>query len=87
MFVVLCYDVAVRRNKTAAKISEKFLHRTQNSVFEGYLTQWQLSRLTRELQRVILPDEDAVALYLYDYGQAVKRLCLGKKGNPPCDIL
>ena len=66
MWIILTYDIAVKRNSKALKICRKYLTHVQKSVFEGEITEKNLIRLKNELQRVIDYDEDQVTIYEFD---------------------
>ena len=67
MFVILTYDVRQKRQSKTRKICKKYLYHVQRSVFDGYLTERQLSLLEQELEHVINPDEDSVCIYKAPY--------------------
>ena len=60
MFVILAYDVKQKRQSKIMKICKKYLFHAQKSVFEGYMTEAQLSMLASELANVVEPDEDSL---------------------------
>ncbi|WP_332238283.1 CRISPR-associated endonuclease Cas2 [Sporolactobacillus sp. KGMB 08714] len=63
MYVILTYDVEVKRiNKVRKKLKE-YLIWTQNSVFEGEITKGKLSRCLNELTRLM--NEKVDSLYIY----------------------
>ena len=66
MFVVLTYDVGVRRTKRVMKICRRYLTHIQKSVFEGIITQSKLDRLKVELKKAIVVEEDSVQLYEFE---------------------
>jgi CRISPR-associated protein Cas2 len=63
MFVILAYDVQVKRSSRVRKIVKKYLHPRQKSVYEGFLTEGKLTQLKKELAGAILPEKDAVLIY------------------------
>ncbi len=65
MFVILCYDVGVKRNAKVKKLTRKYLRPVQKSVCEGYITEKNLNRLCALLKDAIDPAEDAVAVYRF----------------------
>lgn len=66
MFVILSYDINAKRVGKVLKICRKYLVHVQKSVFEGNLTESELNRLKKELQKVIFTDEDAICIYRMD---------------------
>ena len=87
MFVILTYDVRQQRVAKARKISKKYLRPVQRSVFEGHLSQSKLERLKRELQGLIVPEEDGVRIYCFPAFQGGTVDCLGKTEDHPDRIL
>lgn len=62
MFVILVYDVGQKRVAKALKTCRKYLYWVQNSVFEGDITEANLTKLKIELLNVI--DTEKI-LWLY----------------------
>lgn len=64
MFVLITYDIAdgKRVNKTR-KTLKKYLTWTQNSVFEGNITESKLKRCLAELNEIIVDVEDSIYVY------------------------
>lgn len=61
---LLTYDIAnPKRLAKVAKVCEKYLIRAQKSVFEGELTDAQKHALWHDLESIIEPMTDAIALY------------------------
>ena len=63
MYVIVTYDVKQKRVGKAMKICRKYLAHVQRSVFEGWLTEATVRKLKRELEKVIVTDEDSVCIY------------------------
>lgn len=66
MFVIVTYDVNVKRNNKVLKICRKYLVHCQKSVFEGNITEAKLRKLKAEIKNIIKPDEDSVMIYRFD---------------------
>ena len=66
MYAILAYDIKEKRVTRVLKICRRYLTRIQNSVFEGKLTETQLSALKEELKNVINPEEDKICIYEFD---------------------
>jgi len=84
MFVVVTYDVDVKRVDRVRKTLRKYLCWVQNSVFEGEITVSSLARCKAELSQII-EEEDSV--YFYVMGGAPKKEVLGTDRNPLEDII
>ncbi len=82
MFVIMVYDVNVKRVAKALKISRKYLHWVQNSVFEGEITQAKFVKLKNELKDLINEEEDSVIFYILRTTSYTKREIIGlEKGG------
>ena len=64
MFVIVTYDIVEGKllNRTR-KILKKYLTWTQNSVFEGEITESKLHKCMREIESVI--DKNIDSIYVY----------------------
>jgi CRISPR-associated protein Cas2 len=63
MFIILVYDIEVPRCSKALKVCRKYLNWVQNSVFEGEITEANLTRLKMELGNLIDSGKDSVIIY------------------------
>ena len=66
MWVILTYDVGVKRNSKVLKICRKYLFHVQKSVFEGQITRKSLERMKYDLKKVIDTEVDQIAIYEFD---------------------
>lgn len=81
MFVVLAYDVQIKRVNKVMKIVKKYLSPTQKSVYEGFLSEGKLNLLKRELVAKIEPEKDCVLIYEFDGYGLPKKWVLGKNSH------
>ena len=82
MFVILVYDVGVKRVAKVLKICRKYLNWVQNSVLEGEISVANFKKLKLELKRVINEDEDSVIFYILRSTKYSDRQTMGiKKGG------
>lgn len=65
MFVIMVYDVEVKRVGKVLKTGRKYLYWVQNSVLEGNINESSFKRLKMELIRIIDPDYDSVIFYTF----------------------
>ena len=77
MFVVLCYDVGIKRNARVKKTVRRFLRPVQRSVCEGFITQGKLNKLCDLLKTKIDPDEDAVVIYKLNIYPDFEKMTIG----------
>lgn len=82
MYLILVYDVNVRRVAKVLKTARKYLHWVQNSVLEGELTEAGFRKLKADLARVIDLSEDSVLFYVLGSQRYTTRELMGiKKGG------
>lgn len=63
MYVILVYDVNVKRVAKMLKLCRRYLHWIQNSVFEGDLTELKYKELVYEIEQIINKKEDSVIIF------------------------
>ncbi len=78
MYVLLTYDVSKNRSKMVLNTCRKYLTHTQKSVFEGYITEKNLTRLQKELQKIIVPQEDSIIVYKFANTQYLEKHSIGR---------
>lgn len=78
MYVILCYDVGIRRNAKARKIARKYLRPVQKSVCEGFITEGKLKKLSAQLEAVIEAEEDAIVFYKLNGGPDFEKIGIGR---------
>lgn len=65
MFVILVYDIGEKRVAKVLKTCRKYLYWVQNSVFEGEISDANLTKLKFELDRIIDEDKDSILIYSF----------------------
>ena len=83
MYVIVVYDVNVRRVSKVCNYLRRYLNWVQNSVFEGDLTESELERIKFELSLMINKEEDSIVIYVLGSDKYLKREIIG---NPKNDI-
>ena len=78
MFVIVTYDVSVKRVAKVMKICRKYLTHVQRSVFEGMITEGKLNRLKAELNQQIVCQEDEICIYKIDNLKFTSKEQIGK---------
>jgi CRISPR-associated protein Cas2 len=63
MYVLVVYDVEVKRVTKVHKFLKRHLHWVQNSVFEGELTEAQIETVKAGLKRLLNDEADSVLIY------------------------
>jgi CRISPR-associated protein Cas2 len=65
MFVIVVYDINVKRVTKVLKTCRKYLYWVQNSVLEGEISKANLFKLKAELSKIINKKEDSVIFYIF----------------------
>jgi CRISPR-associated protein Cas2 len=82
MYVILVYDVNVKRVNKVLKKARCYLTWVQNSVLEGELTMATYRTLQVELEKIINEDEDSLLFYIIGNKKYTLRETIGiKKGG------
>lgn len=79
MFVIVAYDVNVKRVNKVLKIGRRYLSWAQNSLLEGELTKAQLARLKADFKKAIKEEEDSIVFYLVRRQKYMERQVMGKE--------
>lgn len=82
MYIILVYDINVKRVTRALKICRCYLTWVQNSVFEGELSEAKLQELRLRLKKMMKEKEDSVLIYKLRDERTVKKEVLGQEKNP-----
>lgn len=82
MYVILVYDINVKRVGKVLKVSRKYLTWVQNSVLEGELTAATFRAFQSELNKIINKEEDSILFYILGSQKYAERKLIGvKKGG------
>ena len=82
MFVIIVYDIGIKRVNKVLKICRKYLTWIQNSVLEGEIEEPGLMKLMNELKKVIDEDEDSLLIYKFRTTKYFSRELIGiEKGK------
>ncbi len=79
MYVIIVYDVSIKRVTKVCQFLRRFLNWIQNSVFEGELTEFELARVKSELKKIIDEKEDSIIIYKLVSEKSLKREHIGVK--------
>lgn len=81
MFVIITYDVEEKRVNKVRKHLKKYLMWSQNSVFEGEITEGKLHKYLSELQRLIEKGADSIYIYNIKNPNNLNKQVYGIKKN------
>ena len=79
IFVVLTYDVEVKKVNKVRKLLKKYLIWTQNSVFEGEITEGKLQKCIGQIGKIIDKDEDSIYIYVVENPKNINKIKIGKE--------
>lgn len=81
MFVIITYDIKVERINRVRKLLRMYLTWTQNSVFEGEITESKLQTCLSEVNSMISKEEDSIYVYRIRNEKNIKKDTIGKEKN------
>ena len=77
MYVIVVYDIDVKRVAKVCKCLRQWLNWVQNSVFEGDVTPAKLRQIKGALSEIIEADQDSVLFYVVPSGTKMNREVMG----------
>ena len=77
MYIILVYDIEVKRVAKVCKYLRQHLNWIQNSVFEGQLTKAQFARVKSGLAEITDPEKDSVIIYQLRDAKWMTKIVLG----------
>ncbi|RLC37240.1 CRISPR-associated endonuclease Cas2 [candidate division Kazan bacterium] len=80
MYMIVVYDIDVKRISSIHNYLRQNLHWVQNSVFEGEVRLSQLMRIKEEL-REFIKSGDSVIIYTFKSKKHLKRWIIGTEKN------
>lgn len=81
MFVILTYDVGEKRVNRVRKVLKKYLIWTQNSVFEGEITEGKLHKCIVEVSKNMNKMEDSLYIYRVSNPRNISKNVVGREKN------
>jgi CRISPR-associated protein Cas2 len=79
LFVIITYDIDEKRVSKVHKILKKYLVWTQNSVFEGEITEGKLKQCLGEIRSVIQSNSDSLYLYRIPNPKNIQKVVYGQE--------
>ncbi|MEO0119170.1 MAG: CRISPR-associated endonuclease Cas2 [candidate division WOR-3 bacterium] len=79
MYCIIVYDVKVKRVQKLCKFLRQYLFWTQNSVFEGELSEAEIFKIKIEIEKLINKDEDSVIIFTFPRPKWINREIIGKE--------
>jgi CRISPR-associated protein Cas2 len=87
MYILIVYDIEVKRVTKVHKFLKRHLHWVQNSVFEGELTDAQIETVRVGLRRLLNDEIDSVLLYTARDRRWLARETLGCERGETTNLL
>lgn len=78
LYVIIIYDVNVKRVNHMKKFLREYLHWVQNSVFEGELSKSELHKVKNQIKKIIDEKNDTVKVYTVRSKKFLNQEELGK---------
>ncbi|MEA3496148.1 MAG: CRISPR-associated endonuclease Cas2 [Bacteroidota bacterium] len=82
MYVILVYDINVKRVGKMLKLCRRYLNWIQNSVFEGELTEGKLKSLIANAENIMKKEEDSLIIFKSRNEKWLEKEVIGKDKNP-----
>lgn len=87
MYVLIVYDVEVKRVGRVHKFLKRYLNWVQNSVFEGEMTESQIEEVKAGLRRIMSNDTDSVLIYMARDERWLHKEILGRERGETSNLL
>ena len=87
MYILIVYDVEVKRVTKVHKFLKKYLHWVQNSVFEGELTPAQIEELKSGLNKIIDRELDSILMFVARERRWLEKEIIGKERGETGNVL
>ena len=86
-YCIAVYDMKAKRCARMLKLMRRYLHRVQNSVFEGTLTDKQVRALQSEARTIMNLREDSLIIYRVRSAAYAEREVMGQDAGDLGTIL
>ena len=87
MYVILVYDIEVKRVAKMLKLCRQYLNWIQNSVFEGELTQVKLDELLFKAKEIMKEEKDSIIVFKSRQEKWLEKMVIGQEKNNLDNIL
>jgi CRISPR-associated protein Cas2 len=81
MYVIAVYDVGEKRVVKMLKLLRRYLNWIQNSVFEGELSEVQLTELIYESKKIMIKSDDSLIIFSSREQKWLTKQIIGKEKN------
>ena len=87
MYVILVYDIEVKRVGKMLKLCRQYLNWIQNSVFEGELTEVKLKELLQLSKKIMKPEKDSLIVFSSREERWLEKQVIGREKNELNNII
>ena len=87
MYIILVYDIEVKRVAKVLKLCRRYLNWIQNSVFEGEITNAKLKELIHEARNIMDEENDSLIIFKSREEKWLEKQIVGKEKNNLDNIL
>jgi len=87
MYVILVYDIELKRIDAVRITVKQYLNWVQNSVFEGDITEFRLAELESKITKLIDTSRDSVLVFSTNNPKWIRKKVLGIDKNDVGNIL
>ncbi|MCC5919977.1 MAG: CRISPR-associated endonuclease Cas2 [Cyclobacteriaceae bacterium] len=81
MYVILVYDIGVKRVGKMLKLCRQYLNWIQNSVFEGEITEVKLKELSAKAKSIMDESEDSIIVFKSREERWLEKEIIGQEKN------
>lgn len=87
MYILIVYDIEVKRVTKVHKFLKRYLHWVQNSVFEGELSPAQIEEMKSGLNKIIVRDSDSILMFVARDRRWLEKEVIGKERGETGNVL
>ena len=87
MYVLIVYDIEVKRVSRVHKFLKRYLNWVQNSVFEGEMTESQIEEVRAGLRRLMNDEVDSILIYMAREERWLNKEVLGRERGETSNLL
>ena len=87
MYIILVYDIEVKRVGKMLKLCRQYLNWIQNSVFEGELSQVKLDELLYKAKDIMKEEKDSIIVFKSRQEKWLEKMVIGQEKNNLDNIL
>ena len=78
MYAIIAYDISIERLNEVRKYLKRYLNWTQNSLFEGELTNAEIEEIKIKIKDLVDIDKDHIVIYITRSLDLIDRKSIGK---------